>query len=1283
MNRHKQVMHDPTRRRPWTPLLRSGVVALGALSVAQAGIIDIDFNTDPAASGLYTSVTTEAKPWRSSGGVDNTGYLAITDARDSQNANILFKDMEPGLVVKSFKFSCDLRIGGGDDQPADGFSLNYVDATDPIVSDIESGINPSGSRYAGTDGEASLPEEGTRTGLAIGFDTWQSAAIGGVQDVVGVSVRVGGALITQFPVPLLPDNQYPGGTYNEAPYRNLPPTDANYASSMQTGAQGTNADHAADQPAYGDPAWGDWIVNLGWEKFEAEVTETGKVIIKWKGVELTPAGGLQTQFAPMPGRILFAGRCGGNHEVTHVDNIHLETVAADNIIIGVATGTPTGFSVTVIDSGPAVLDPATVAITLDGGAITPDSSSKTGGTTTFLYDDPANPFVSGSTHTLNVTASDTRGLQVTEDREFTIPDFLTLDPAIAVAGANTPGFVLDVYHIIPPQYVTVDNNVKRAERQLHGDLGDNTSLDQATGGAMTTYIEPGVINYAQDDETADNGIPVDAGNFTTANGFPDALIPGLNIWDGGTYNYQDNLATRITTVLHLTEVGTYELIFNSDDGFRTEAAKNAREQIGSTIVSVADVGKGASDIVRLVYVGTPGYYPMSTVWWEGGGGASLEWAIRTPSSGGQAMLINAPGSVQAFQVATGGTPSAVVYADPIRNSGNPYPPDSQIKIDIANGTSPVNTGTVKLLINDAEVVATVTPTATGATVRYTPNPLFASGSTVKVTVQFAEQGGATYDNSYTFNVASYTVLPGMLATAVGTGSEAGMTWKVHQTSTGRLNFVAEREEQLAGAFGTSVHDATGEVDGKFLIDYVNFEQDGGLDSGGAATVEQGQFQSDNGAPQNVADMRLPGIPAGHNTDNIAAECEAFVQFDTAGFKTMVVNSDDGFHVTAGIKSNLLREKKYVSLGYADYGKGSSDITFNIYVEKAGVYYMRLVWFEGGGGANCEWFTVNQYAGGSGSRALLGGTQPGSLPVFRTRTVAEPTLPALGGEAVSIGLNFASDRAGGQLAAADVAGVWPQANWNNLRGNTNPRGGVLVNEDGNATPVVVSWSANGTWATTGAGEENNCFTGPNKTLMTGYLDSNNDSNDGVILTGIPATEPYDLVVYSQGSVVGRGGAYRVLDANTGAVLADWRQVTTGTCPTEFVQAPANTDPAVWEEGNFILFCGLQAQDIMIQAYDGVNPATSVDLGTPAGGTQRASVQAVQVVFPATCQPPVQGDLEFTSIVKNQDGSITIEWVGGGTLQAAPTVNGPWENVDGATSPFTFAPDGPALFGRLVR
>jgi hypothetical protein len=51
-----------------------------------------------------------------------------------------------------------------------------------------------------------------------------------------------------------------------------------------------------------------------------------------------------------------------------------------------------------------------------------------------------------------------------------------------------------------------------------------------------------------------------------------------------------------------------------------------------------------------------------------------------------------------------------------------------------------------------------------------------------------------------------------------------------------------------------------------------------------------------------------------------------------------------------------------------------------------------------------------------------------------------------------------------------------------------------------------------------------------------------------------------------------------------------------------------------------------------------------------------------------------------VVRNADGTVTVTYTG--KLQTAPTVNGPWEDVEGATSPLTLQPDQPATFGRTV-
>ncbi|MBI2949937.1 MAG: hypothetical protein HYY23_20075 [Verrucomicrobia bacterium] len=315
-------------------LLACSLAGASAAVTLQAADTLIDFNADPQAAGTYKELGNGAAEWRKDGGAGGKpgdGYLAITDARGGQQSTLVFKDLDPGKVIKAFTFEADLRIGGGTARPADGFSLNFVRIGDPLLTHADEGTDPAYQDFAGTDNEAHLPEEGSATGLGIGFDTWQSAAIKGVPDVVGISVRVDGDLITQFPVPLKPGNLYPGGTYDEVPYRNLDINDPNYKFSMQTGKRNEDPGFdpgPAQTPFSEDPvAWALNIKYLKWEKFKAEMTEDAKLKIFWKGVELTPAGGLQTKFFPSGGRIVLAGRTGGAWEVHHIDNIKLTTVS--------------------------------------------------------------------------------------------------------------------------------------------------------------------------------------------------------------------------------------------------------------------------------------------------------------------------------------------------------------------------------------------------------------------------------------------------------------------------------------------------------------------------------------------------------------------------------------------------------------------------------------------------------------------------------------------------------------------------------------------------------------------------------------------------------------------------------------------------------------------------------------------------------------------------------------------------------------------------------------------
>ena len=88
------------------------------------------------------------------------------------------------------------------------------------------------------------------------------------------------------------------------------------------------------------------------------------------------------------------------------------------------------------------------------------------------------------------------------------------------------------------------------------------------------------------------------------------------------------------------------------------------------------------------------------------------------------------------------------------------------------------------------------------------------------------------------------------------------------------------------------------------------------------------------------------------------------------------------------------------------------------------------------------------------------------------------------------------------------------------------------------------------------------------------------------------------------------------------------------------------------------------------YDNILTLKGVNYNAEGGGNWMGIdyVQLNQVV----------GDTPAISVVNNGDGTVTVTFEG--TLQSAASVNGPWSDVEGATSPLTIPADQAAQFGR---
>jgi hypothetical protein len=210
---------------------------------------------------------------------------------------------------------------------------------------------------------------------------------------------------------------------------------------------------------------------------------------------------------------------------------------------------------------------------------------------------------------------------------------------------------------------------------------------------------------------------------------------------------------------------------------------------------------------------------------------------------------------------------------------------------------------------------------------------------------------------------------------------------------------------------------------------------------------------------------------------------------------------------------------------------------------------------------------------------------------------------------SISINFAADQPDGAPTSpvTDAAGLAGTVNWNNFDGATGAGQPLVMDVMGVSTPstATISWTSNGTWASTGNGEENNTAPpGNDRNLMTGYLDTNPDGIELTIsgLDGVFTTNGYRVAVYIQGGVNGRGGQYTVTTQNDVKSL-------------HLVQSAAFDGtyvPGGLAGGNYLVFGepDLEAPDFTL---------TTVP-DTPQGGTMRAPINAIEIVAipePSTC------------------------------------------------------------------
>ncbi len=239
-----------------------------------------------------------------------------------------------------------------------------------------------------------------------------------------------------------------------------------------------------------------------------------------------------------------------------------------------------------------------------------------------------------------------------------------------------------------------------------------------------------------------------------------------------------------------------------------------------------------------------------------------------------------------------------------------------------------------------------------------------------------------------------TVIPEsfVLPSSAADTTRPGFVWRIHQVTTDQAGSVARAEAQLAGLLGKNVANPENKgiaIDVAVPADPetapISFEIEGVLNL--AVGGGYGNFKPDDA---------MPGLP-GSGNNNAASETLTWLDLP-AGAITMGVNSDDGFRLTIGGGAPV--DQFGIKVGEFDANRGAGDTIFTFNVQKAGLYAARLVWFQGGGDANVEWFTVN-----GDTKVLVNDLVNGGIPAFRGITTpgnsfAQLVFPAPDSIAVS-------------------------------------------------------------------------------------------------------------------------------------------------------------------------------------------------------------------------------------------------------------------------------------------
>ncbi|MGA2751145.1 MAG: C10 family peptidase [Verrucomicrobiota bacterium] len=514
------------------------------------------------------------------------------------------------------------------------------------------------------------------------------------------------------------------------------------------------------------------------------------------------------------------------------------------------------------------------------------------------------------------------------------------------------------------------------------------------------FFVPGYINMDIDGATAQDG------DFTSSNGvsgWPKSPFPGIpgfsQLYPGTT-----EFAVAFTAYVYL-QAGVTEFGVDSDDGFllTLSSEANPNDAFSRTNIGQFNGVRGWSDTLMEVTVPTNGFYALRLDYEQGTGGANCE--LFTVVDGVKILVndTNNPNCLLAY-------PAPEVYAEPYAVVVSPAPGQtqvalgSQILVMLQDGVpATVNTNSIVLKLNGVVVSPAISqspsalpngkPIGNLTTIAYNcatslPFPL---GNTLELV--FADSKGNLTTHAWSFTNEPALSAGNANPAANASATNPGFIVYPWHTSVGEPNDVAVwTEEQILGLMGPNIailsawpnsqngqtENATPGPQGPFFVytNYINWDIQGPTDGWGDFTSWDGV----TGYPK----QEFPGIISGSYPDdsnfpttdcnNFSMLVETWLDFPAAGTWQMGVNSDDGFSVKSGQAPGDVFGQ---TLGEFEGGRSATDTTFSLFIPQPGLYPFRLLYEQGGGSANCEWFTITP----AGQRVLINDSSQGTNAIY--------------------------------------------------------------------------------------------------------------------------------------------------------------------------------------------------------------------------------------------------------------------------------------------------------------